>query len=150
MQRDVRLGCALGRRGGTRPGPTDAARVHQEEPPQDVNQTCGSPTCVHGVSYEFDAHLPSGATQDHARRDPDPRGSFIGGHKANFANIASLLAADGMAAFSINDRSTPTLVGFPVESATSVPSGTYTLQSVASHQGGGGGTSPGVVITVSN
>jgi acetyl esterase/lipase len=44
-------------------------------------------------------------------------GGFIGGDKAGFATIATELAADGMAAFSINYRlDSATTVGFPMES----------------------------------
>lgn len=45
----------------------------------------------------------------------------------------------------------PTIFGWLVSwDSTTVPNGTYTLQSVASYAGGVSGTSPGVTITVSN
>ena len=46
---------------------------------------------------------------------------------------------------------TPTLFGWLASwDSTTVPNGTYTLQSVASYAGGVTGTSPGITITVSN
>jgi hypothetical protein len=46
---------------------------------------------------------------------------------------------------------TPTLYGWLAEwNTTSVPNGTYTLQSVAAYSGGVTGTSPGVSVTVAN
>jgi hypothetical protein len=46
---------------------------------------------------------------------------------------------------------TPTIYGWiALWNSTSVPNGTYTLQSVASYSGGGSGTSPPVAITVNN
>lgn len=45
----------------------------------------------------------------------------------------------------------PTVYGWLVQwDSTTVPNGTYTLQSVASYPGGVSGTSPGVAITVAN
>ena len=74
-------------------------------------------TCVDGVSHEFDAYLPSGATQETPGVILIHGGSFIGGDKSGLANIASKLAADGIAAFSINYRlDSSTVVGFPMES----------------------------------
>ncbi len=56
---------------------------------------------------------------------------------------------------SLNDSviatGTPTIWGWLVKwDTTSVPNGTYSLQSVASYSGGVTGTSPGVTITVAN
>src|ERR1019366_6416210 len=46
---------------------------------------------------------------------------------------------------------TPTIYGWLAGwNTTSVPNGTYALQSVASYAGGVSGTSPGVTITVTN
>ena len=46
---------------------------------------------------------------------------------------------------------TPTLYGYLAQrNTTTVPNGTYTLQSVATYVGGVSGTSPGVTITVNN
>jgi hypothetical protein len=46
---------------------------------------------------------------------------------------------------------TPTIYGWLASwSSTSVPNGTYTLQSVASYQGGVSGTSPGITVSVAN
>ncbi len=74
-------------------------------------------SCVDGVSHEFDAYLPAGATQRTAGIILIHGGSFIGGDKAVFASIGTKLAADGMAAFSINYRlDSSTVVGFPMES----------------------------------
>ncbi|HUY67540.1 MAG TPA: alpha/beta hydrolase [Acidimicrobiales bacterium] len=73
--------------------------------------------CTDGVSHEFDAYLPSGATQKTPGVIVIHGGGFIGGDKAGFATIATQLAADGMAAFSINYRlDSATTVGFPMES----------------------------------
>jgi hypothetical protein len=47
--------------------------------------------------------------------------------------------------------STPTYIGWiGAWNSTTVPNGTYTLQSVATYAGGVNGTSPGITITVSN
>ena len=74
-------------------------------------------TCTDGVSHEFDAYLPAGATQKTPGVIVIHGGGFIGGDKSGFAKIASQLAADGMAAFSINYRlDSSTTVGFPMES----------------------------------
>ena len=74
-------------------------------------------TCTDGVSHEFDAYLPAGATQKTPGVVVIHGGGFIGGDKSGFANIATQLAADGMAAFSINYRlDSSTTVGFPMES----------------------------------
>jgi acetyl esterase len=74
-------------------------------------------TCVDGASHEFDAYLPSGATQKTPGVILIHGGGFTSGSKAGFANIASDLAADGIAAFSINYRlDSSTVVGFPMES----------------------------------
>jgi hypothetical protein len=56
---------------------------------------------------------------------------------------------------SLNDSvfatATPTLYGWLANwTTTTVPDGTYTLQSVASYAGGVSGTSPGITITVDN
>jgi acetyl esterase/lipase len=73
--------------------------------------------CTDGVSHEFDAYLPSGATQKTPGVIVIHGGSFISGDKSGFAKIATQLAADGMAAFSINYRlDSATTVGFPMES----------------------------------
>jgi hypothetical protein len=46
---------------------------------------------------------------------------------------------------------TPTIYGWLASwNTTTVPNGTYTLQSVASYAGGGNGTSPAVSVTVNN
>ena len=46
---------------------------------------------------------------------------------------------------------TPTIYGWLAAwNTTTVPNGTYTLQSVASYQGGVSGTSPGITVIVSN
>ena len=74
-------------------------------------------TCVDGTSHQFDAYLPSGATQKTPGVILIHGGSFIGGDKATFASIATKLAGDGFAAFSINYRlDSSTVVGFPMES----------------------------------
>ena len=74
-------------------------------------------SCVDGVSHEFDAYLPSGATQKTPGVILIHGGGFTSGSKSGFANIASDLAADGIAAFSINYRlDSSTVVGFPMES----------------------------------
>ncbi len=73
--------------------------------------------CVDGVSHEFDAYLPAGVTQKTPGVILIHGGSFIGGDKVGFANIGTTLAADGMAAFSINYRlDSSTVAGFPMES----------------------------------
>ncbi len=73
--------------------------------------------CTDGVSHEFDAYLPAGATQKTPGVIVIHGGGFIGGDKSGFAKIATQLAADGMAAFSINYRlDSATTVGFPMES----------------------------------
>ena len=52
---------------------------------------------------------------------------------------------------SVIATATPTLYGWLANwNTASVPNGTYTLQSVASYQGGVSGTGPGIAITVSN
>jgi uncharacterized protein YjbI with pentapeptide repeats len=57
----------------------------------------------------------------------------------------------GTLADSVIATATPTWVGWLAGwNSTSVPNGTYTLQSAASYVGGVTGTSPGVTITVSN
>ena len=74
-------------------------------------------TCADGVSHEFDAYLPSGASQTTPGVILIHGGGFTSGDKSTFANIASQLAADGIAAFSINYRlDSSTVVGFPMES----------------------------------
>ena len=74
-------------------------------------------SCVDGVSHEFDAYPPSGATQETPGVVLIDGGGFTSGSKSGFANIASDLAADGIAAFSINYRlDSSTVVGFPMES----------------------------------
>jgi Big-like domain-containing protein len=46
---------------------------------------------------------------------------------------------------------TPTNYGWLANwNTTSVPNGTYTLQSVAAYAGGVGGTSPGITVTIAN
>jgi acetyl esterase/lipase len=73
--------------------------------------------CTDGVSHEFDAYLPTGATQKTPGVIVIHGGGFISGDKSGFAKIATQLAADGMAAFSINYRlDSSTTVGFPMES----------------------------------
>ena len=73
--------------------------------------------CVDGVSHEFDAYLPTGATQETPGVILIHGGGFTSGSKSGFANIASDLVADGIAAFSINYRlDSSTVVGFPMES----------------------------------
>ncbi len=74
-------------------------------------------TCVDGVSHEFDAYLPSGASQETPGVILIHGGSFIGGDKAALDSIAQRLASLGIAAFSINYRlDSSTVVGFPMES----------------------------------
>jgi acetyl esterase/lipase len=52
---------------------------------------------------------------------------------------------------SVIATATPTLYGWLASwNSTSVPNGTYTLQSVASYQGGVSGTSPGIAVSVAN
>ncbi len=73
--------------------------------------------CVDGASHQFDAYLPSGATQKTPGVILIHGGGFIGGDKATFASIATKLAGDGFAAFSINYRlDSSAVVGFPMES----------------------------------
>lgn len=74
-------------------------------------------TCVDGASHQFDAYLPSGATQKTPGVILIHGGGFIGGDKSTFANIATKLAGDGFAVFSINYRlDSSSVVGFPMES----------------------------------
>lgn len=74
-------------------------------------------SCVDGASHGFDAYLPSGATQKTPGVILIHGGGFIGGDKSTFASIATKLADDGFAAFSINYRlDSSTVVGFPMES----------------------------------
>ena len=48
-------------------------------------------------------------------------------------------------------RAAPTIYGWlAIWNTTSVPNGTYTLQSVATNAGGVGGTSPGITVTIAN
>jgi hypothetical protein len=57
----------------------------------------------------------------------------------------------GTLADSVITTDTPTWVGWLAGwNSTSLPNGTYTLQSVGSYAGGVSGSSPGVTITVSN
>ena len=73
--------------------------------------------CTDGVGHEFDAYLPSGASQKAPGVILIHGGGFIGGDKSGFARIAIQLATDGIAAFSINYRlDSSTTVGFPMES----------------------------------
>lgn len=52
---------------------------------------------------------------------------------------------------SVIATATPTIFGWLAAwNTTTVPNGTYTLQSVASYTGGVSGASPGVTITVTN
>jgi acetyl esterase/lipase len=74
-------------------------------------------SCADGISHEFDAYLPTGVTQATPGVILIHGGGFTGGDKSDLANLGNKLAADGMAAFSINYRlDSSTLVGFPMES----------------------------------
>lgn len=74
-------------------------------------------SCTAGVSHEFDAYLPAGMTQATPGVILIHGGGFTGGDKSDMANLGSRLAADGMAAFSINYQlDSSTVVGFPMES----------------------------------
>ena len=74
-------------------------------------------SCAGGVSHEFDAYLPAGVTQETPGVILIHGGGFTGGDKSDLANLGNKLAADGMAAFSINYRlDSSTVVGFPMES----------------------------------
>jgi acetyl esterase/lipase len=69
------------------------------------------------VSHQFDAYLPTGVTQATPGVILIHGGGFTGGDKSDLANLGNKLAADGMAAFSINYRlDSSTVVGFPMES----------------------------------
>jgi acetyl esterase len=73
--------------------------------------------CVDGSSHQFDAYLPSGGTQKAPGVILVHGGGFIGGDKSTFAAIATKLAGDGFAAFSVNYRlDSSTVAGFPMES----------------------------------
>lgn len=73
-------------------------------------------TCMGGTSHKFDAYLPAGMTQATPGVILIHGGGFTGGDKSDLANLGNRLAADGMAAFSINYRlDDATTVGFPME-----------------------------------
>jgi acetyl esterase len=89
--------------------------------------------CVDGVSHEFDAYLPAGATQKTPGVILIHGGGFTSGSKSGLANIASDLAADGIAAFSINYRlDSSTVVGFPMESQDVMAAISYVRANAAS------------------
>jgi acetyl esterase len=74
-------------------------------------------SCAGGVSHKFDVYLPGGVTQQTPGVILIHGGGFTGGDKSDLANLGNKLAADGMAAFSINYRlDSSTVVGFPMES----------------------------------
>jgi acetyl esterase/lipase len=74
-------------------------------------------SCVDGANHEFDAFLPGSATQATPGVILIHGGGFTSGSKSGLDAIASDLAQDGMAAFSINYRlDSSTVVGFPMES----------------------------------
>ena len=74
-------------------------------------------SCTGGSSHRFDAYVPAGMTQATPGVILIHGGGFTGGDKTDLANLGNRLAADGMAAFSINYRlDDSTTVGFPMES----------------------------------
>lgn len=74
-------------------------------------------SCMGGTSHKFDAYLPAGVTQATPGVILIHGGGFTGGDKTDLANLGNRLAADGMAAFSINYRlDSSTIAGFPMES----------------------------------
>ena len=74
-------------------------------------------SCAGGGSHQFDAYLPANETQETPGVILIHGGGFTGGNKSDLANLGNKLAADGMAAFSINYRlDSSTVVGFPMES----------------------------------
>ncbi|HUY22052.1 MAG TPA: alpha/beta hydrolase [Acidimicrobiales bacterium] len=71
-------------------------------------------SCVDGTYHEMDAYLPSGAVGKAPGVILVHGGGFVGGDKSEFSRQAMTLAANGLAAFSVNYRlTTPTFVGFP-------------------------------------
>ena len=69
---------------------------------------------------------------------------------ADFASVTYKVSGNGLSD-QVVATGTPTLYGYLAQwNTTTVPNGTYTLQSVATYVGGVSGTSPGVTVTVNN
>ena len=75
-------------------------------------------TCLDGASHEFDAYLPSGVTQKTPGVIFVHGGGFVAGSKtgAGISGVATELASNGIATFSINYRlDSASVPGFPME-----------------------------------
>jgi acetyl esterase/lipase len=111
-------------------------------------------SCMGGTGHEFDAYLPAGMTQATPGVILIHGGGFTGGDKMDLANLGNRLAADGMAAFSINYQlDDSTTVGFPVESQDVMTAISYVRAHAASFDVDPGrlasfGTSAGATLAV--
>ena len=89
--------------------------------------------CTGGLSHEFDAYLPSGASGALPAVILVHGGAHKVGTKADFASVAGALVADGMVAFSINYRlDTPTTPGYPMQVQDVLAAVTYIRANAAS------------------